>query len=90
VKTAPKSKSATARRTPTKRRLPRAVSAKAAPVFSADAAAFISAAVADGLAIQHRFKAEPVYARTGVGYMAPTGVAEIAAAKHRAKPRVSK
>jgi len=58
--------------------------------FSAEASAFIAAAVADGLAIQHRFKAEPVYARTGTGYMAPTGVAEIAAAKRQAKTRTSK
>lgn len=58
--------------------------------FSSEASAFIAAAVADGLAIQHRFKAEPVYARTGVGYMAPTGVSEIAAAKRKAKARASK
>jgi hypothetical protein len=81
VKTAPKSKSATVRRTPTKHRRSRTVLAKPAPTFSADTAAFIADAVADGLAIQHRFKAKPVYTRTGVGYMAPTGVAEIAAAK---------
>ncbi len=58
--------------------------------FSPEASSFIAAAVADGLAIQHRFKAEPVYARTGTGYMAPTGVAEIAAAKLQAKARASK
>jgi DNA gyrase subunit A len=33
----------------------------------------------DGLAIQHRFKAEQVYALTSVGFMVTTGVAEIAA-----------
>jgi hypothetical protein len=49
--------------------------------FSPTAARFIAAAVADGLAIQHRFKAEPAYGRTGKGYMAPSGVSEIAAAK---------
>ena len=90
MKTAPKSKSATAHRKRAKRHRPGVALAKAAPVFSGDAAAFIAAAVADGLAIQHRFKAEPVYARTGVGYMAPTGVAEIAVAKRQAKPRASK
>jgi hypothetical protein len=49
--------------------------------FSPAAASFIAAAVADGLSIQHRFKAEPTYGRTGKGYMAPSGVSEIAAAK---------
>lgn len=81
MKTASKSKSATVRRTPTKHRRSRTALAKPAPTFSADTAAFIATAVADGLAIQHRFKAEPVYARIGIGYTAPTGVAEIAAAK---------
>lgn len=70
----------------------RGANASASPKakFSSEASAFIAAAVADGLAIQHRFKAEPVYARTGTGYMAPTGVSEIAAAKRKAKARVSK
>lgn len=31
----------------------------------------------DGLAIQDRFSAEPVYARTGKGQLAPTGVEEL-------------
>lgn len=53
--------------------------------FSLTAADFIAAAVADGLSIQHRFKAEPVYARTGKGFMAPSGVTEIAAAKRASK-----
>ena len=61
-----------------------------APALSPAAAAFVAAAVADGLSIQHRFKAEPVYARTGIGYMAPSGVAEIAAAKRAAKASSSK
>ncbi len=39
----------------------------------------------EGLAIQHRFSAEPVYARTGKGYLKPTGVEEIRAAKERMK-----
>lgn len=37
--------------------------------------------MAEGLAIQDRFSAEPVYARTGKGYQKPTGVEEIRAAK---------
>ncbi len=31
----------------------------------------------EGLAIQHQFSAEPVYARTGKGYLKPSGVAEL-------------
>ena len=31
----------------------------------------------EGLAIQDQFSAEPVYARTGKGYLKPTGVAEL-------------
>lgn len=31
----------------------------------------------EGLAIQHQFSAEPIYARTGKGYLKPTGVAEL-------------
>ena len=39
----------------------------------------------DALAIQDRFSAEPVYARTGKGYLKPTGVDEIREAKERMK-----
>jgi hypothetical protein len=35
----------------------------------------------DALAIQDRFSAEPVYARTGKGYLKPTGIEEVRAAK---------
>lgn len=35
----------------------------------------------EGLAIQDRFKAEPVYARTGKGYLRSAGVREIEEAK---------
>ena len=35
----------------------------------------------EGLAIQERFSAEPVYARTGKGYLKSVGVSEIAEAK---------
>ena len=39
----------------------------------------------DALAIQDRFSAERVYARTGKGYLKPTGVDEIREAKERMK-----
>ena len=35
----------------------------------------------EGLAIQDRFSAEPVYAKTGKGYLKSVGVEEIAEAK---------
>jgi hypothetical protein len=35
----------------------------------------------DALAIQNRFSAEPVYAKTGKGFLKSTGVTEIAAAR---------
>ena len=41
--------------------------------------------MAEGLAIQDRFSAEPVYARTGKGYLKPNGVEEIRAAKEKMK-----
>lgn len=31
----------------------------------------------EGLAIQDRFSAEPIYARTGKGYLKPTGVVDL-------------
>lgn len=31
----------------------------------------------EGLAIQHQFSAEPVYARTGKGRLKPTGIEEL-------------
>jgi hypothetical protein len=40
----------------------------------------------DALAIQDRFSAEPVYARTGKGFLKSAGVKEIAAAKVSRKP----
>ena len=84
MKAAAKSTPRTPRRAAVKKRRVRLAASSPTPAkFSSEASAFIAAAVADGLAIQHRFKAEPVYARTGTGYMAPTGVAEIAAAKRQ-------
>jgi hypothetical protein len=37
--------------------------------------------MAEALAIQDRFSAEPIYARTGKGYLKSVGVSEIQAAK---------
>jgi hypothetical protein len=37
----------------------------------------------DGLAMQDRFSAEPVYDRTGKGYLKPSGVEEIREAKEK-------
>jgi hypothetical protein len=39
----------------------------------------------EGLAIQDRFSAAPVYARTGKGYLKSVGVEEIARAKRSAR-----
>ena len=41
--------------------------------------------LADALAIQDRFSAEPVYGKTGKGKLMSTGVAELAEAKKTAK-----
>jgi len=78
------------KRAPTTSRRRRLQPSPGAVKFSPVAADFIAAAVADGLAIQHRFKAEPVYARTGKGFMSPSGVAEIAVAKLASKTSHSK
>jgi hypothetical protein len=43
----------------------------------------------DALSIQDRFSAEPVYAKTGKGFLKSAGVKEIAAAKVSRKPRNS-
>lgn len=37
--------------------------------------------VAEGLRIQHRFSAEPIYAKTGKGYLQSEGVEELARLK---------
>lgn len=87
MSTATKTKPAAKRRSKPRGKNATAV---ASSKFSPAAANFIAAAVADGLSIQHRFKAEPVYARTGKGFMAPSGVTEIAAAKRASKKSASK
>jgi hypothetical protein len=39
----------------------------------------------EGLAIQDRFAAEPIYAKTGKGYLKSVGVSEIAEARESKK-----
>ncbi len=46
--------------------------------------------MAEGLAIQDRFVAKPVYARTGKGYLKSAGVREIEVAKQAMKLREGK
>lgn len=46
--------------------------------------ALAQAILREGLAIQDRFAAEPVYARTGKGYLRSVGVEEIARVKEEA------
>lgn len=41
--------------------------------------------MAEGLAMQHRFSADPIYARTGKGYLRSVGVEELQKAKADAK-----
>ncbi|MCU0795918.1 MAG: hypothetical protein MUF31_08285 [Akkermansiaceae bacterium] len=41
----------------------------------------------EGLKIQDRFSAEPVYARTGKGFLKSVGVEEIAEAKNSSEKR---
>ena len=41
--------------------------------------------LADALKIQDRFSAEPVYGRTGKGKLKSSGVAEVSAAKAKAR-----
>ena len=41
----------------------------------------------EGLAIQDRFSAEPIYAKTGKGYLKSVGVEEIRAAKIEASKK---
>lgn len=90
MKAAAKSTHTAPRRATERKRGAVAGVASSAAKFSPEAYAFIAAAVADGLAIQHRLKAEPVYARTGTGCMTPSGVAEIAAAKRQTKISLSR
>jgi hypothetical protein len=44
--------------------------------------------MAEGLAMQDRFSAEPVYARTGKGYLKSAGVHELQKAKAARQPKL--
>ena len=46
--------------------------------------------MAEALAIQDRFSAEPVYARTGKGYLKSVGVSEIQKAKDQQRTNPNK
>ena len=46
--------------------------------------------MAEALAIQDRFVAEPIYAKTGKGYLKSAGVGELQALKKAEKPEVEK
>jgi hypothetical protein len=46
--------------------------------------------MAEALAVQDRFSAEPIYAKTGKGYLKSVGVSEIQEVKERAKTRSKK
>jgi hypothetical protein len=43
--------------------------------------------MAEGLAMQERFVAEPIYAKTGKGFLKSTGVAELKAIKTSQKTK---
>ncbi|MCW1925522.1 hypothetical protein OKA05_23390 [Luteolibacter arcticus] len=58
---------------------------KEKPDFSKNPLA--QAILREGLAIQDRFAAEPVYARTGKGYLKSAGVREMEEAKEKAKKK---
>jgi hypothetical protein len=45
--------------------------------------------MAEGLAIQDRFAAEPVYAKTGKGFLKSAGVAELQKLKTQRQPKKS-
>jgi len=45
--------------------------------------------VEEGLAIQDQFSAEPIYARTGKGYLKPSGVEELAKIKKAKRAKQS-
>lgn len=54
-------------------------------VGSFEDSALFREVLAEGLAVQDRFSAEPVYAKTGKGYLKSVGVAELAEIKRRLK-----
>jgi hypothetical protein len=52
--------------------------------LTAEEQKIVDETVAVGLAMQHRFKPEPLYKYTGKGYMESEGVAEMARLKEEA------
>jgi hypothetical protein len=46
--------------------------------------------MAEGLAMQDRFSAEPVYAKTGKGVLKSAGVSELSKLKEKEKARITK
>lgn len=55
--------------------------------LNAEEQAILRALVEEGLRIQHRFRAEPLYRDTGTGHMKSETVEEIRAAKRTAQSR---
>jgi hypothetical protein len=58
----------------------------AAPARFSENAAFLRV-MADALSIQERFSAEPVYAKTGKGFLKSAGTSELKKIKEREKSR---
>ena len=62
---------------------------KEKPVNLFDNNPLAQAILREGLLIQDRFSAEPIYAKTGKGYLKSVGVEEIARVKSEAKTKTS-
>ena len=62
---------------------------KEKPVNLFDNNPLSQAILREGLLIQDRFSAEPIYAKTGKGYLKSVGVEEIARVKSEAKTKTS-
>ncbi len=62
-----------------------AMSAKPKPANPFENDPLFLEVMAEALAIQDRFSAEPVYAKTGKGYLKSVGVSEIQKAKEQIK-----
>jgi len=62
---------------------------KEKPVNPFDNNPLAQAILREGLLIQDRFSAEPIYAKTGKGYLKSVGVEEIARVKSEAKTKTS-
>jgi hypothetical protein len=66
------------------------MSAKSDPANAFENNPLFLEVMAEALAIQDRFAAEPVYAKTGKGYLKSVGVSEIQKAKDQAKKHPKK